>query len=115
MQALIGNVLDRCITDAGYRGHNAPPDHQFKVYTSGQKRRVTLQIKREDALPSSPSSATSRNTTAWAAITSPCQRRCHQCPARRRRLQPRRLLAWLRFLLLRIRIALGLAAQFKLA
>src|SRR5215472_10121482 len=26
MQALIGNVLDRCITDAGYRGHNAPPD-----------------------------------------------------------------------------------------
>jgi IS5 family transposase len=24
MQALIGNVLDRCIADAGYRGHNAP-------------------------------------------------------------------------------------------
>jgi IS5 family transposase len=47
MQALIGNVLDRCITDAGYRGHNAPPDHKFKVYTSGQKRRVTPQIKRE--------------------------------------------------------------------
>jgi transposase, IS5 family len=40
-------VLDRCITDAGYRGHNAPPDHKFKVYTSGQKRRVTPQIKRE--------------------------------------------------------------------
>src|SRR5262245_12047861 len=47
MQALIGNVLDRCITDAGYRGHNAPPDYKFKVYTSGQKRRVTPQIKRE--------------------------------------------------------------------
>jgi transposase, IS5 family len=47
MQALIGNVLDRCITDAGYRGHNAPPDHTFKVYTTGQKRRVTPQIKRE--------------------------------------------------------------------
>jgi transposase, IS5 family len=47
MQALIGNVLDRCITDAGYRGHNAPPDHKFKVYTSGQKRRLTPQIKRE--------------------------------------------------------------------
>jgi IS5 family transposase len=45
MQALIGNVLDRCITDAGYRGHNAPPDHKFKVYTSGQKRRLTPQIK----------------------------------------------------------------------
>src|SRR5258708_20056858 len=47
MQALVGNILDRCITDAGYRGHNAPPDHKFKVYTSGQKRRVTPQIKRE--------------------------------------------------------------------
>jgi IS5 family transposase len=47
MQALIGNVLDRCITDAGYRGHNDPPDPKFKVYTSGQKRRVTPQIKRE--------------------------------------------------------------------
>src|SRR5262249_12254343 len=47
MQALIDNILDRCITDAGYRGHNAPPDHKFKVYTSGQKRRLTPQIKRE--------------------------------------------------------------------
>ena len=47
MQALIGNVLDRCITDAGYRGHNAPPDYKFKIYTTGQKRRVTPQIKRE--------------------------------------------------------------------
>jgi hypothetical protein len=32
MQALIGNIVDRCITDAGCRGHNAP---KFKVYTSG--------------------------------------------------------------------------------
>jgi transposase, IS5 family len=47
MQALIGNILDRCITDAGYRGHNAPPDYKFKVYTTGQKRRLTPQIKRE--------------------------------------------------------------------
>ena len=31
MQALIGNVLDRCISDAGYRGHNALPDHKFKA------------------------------------------------------------------------------------
>jgi hypothetical protein len=35
------------IADAGYRGHNAPPEHQFRVYTAGQKRRVTAQIKRE--------------------------------------------------------------------
>jgi hypothetical protein len=39
MQALVGNILDRCITDAGYRGHNAPPDYKFKVYPAGQRRR----------------------------------------------------------------------------
>jgi IS5 family transposase len=43
MQALIGNVLDRCIADAGYRGYNAPPHYKFKVYTGGQKHRVTPQ------------------------------------------------------------------------
>lgn len=31
----------------GYRGHIAPPGHRFSVYTAGQKRRVTEQIKRE--------------------------------------------------------------------
>ncbi len=47
MQALVGNVLERIIADAGYRGHNAPAEHQFRVYTAGQKRRVTPQVKRE--------------------------------------------------------------------
>jgi transposase, IS5 family len=47
MEALIGNTLDRLFTDAGYRGHNAPAKYQFKVYTAGQKRRVTPQIKRQ--------------------------------------------------------------------
>ena len=47
MQALLGNVLDRIIADAGYRGHNAPADHKFRVYIAGQKRRVNQQIKRE--------------------------------------------------------------------
>src|SRR3954467_4473793 len=37
MQALIGNTLERVFTDAGYRGHKAPPDHRFKVFTAGQK------------------------------------------------------------------------------
>ncbi len=70
MQALIGNILDRCITDAGYRGHNAPPDHKFKVYTSGQKRRVTPQIKREF----------NRRAAIEPVIghPCPCQRRRHQ-------------------------------------
>ena len=46
MQALIGNTFDRPIADAGYRGHNAPSDYQFRIFTAGQKRRVTPQIKR---------------------------------------------------------------------
>ena len=44
---LVGNVLDRIIADAGYRGHNAPPELRLRVYTAGHKRRVTDQIKRE--------------------------------------------------------------------
>ena len=47
MEALLGNVLDRIVTDAGYRGHNAPPEHRFHVYTAGQKRGVTETIKRD--------------------------------------------------------------------
>ena len=45
IEALVGNVLDRIIADAGYRGHNAPPGYKLEVYTAGQKRRVTEQIK----------------------------------------------------------------------
>ena len=47
MEQMIGNTIERALTDAGYRGHNAPPSHRFKIYTAGQKRRVTPQIKRE--------------------------------------------------------------------
>ncbi|HEY2780872.1 MAG TPA: IS5/IS1182 family transposase, partial [Steroidobacteraceae bacterium] len=44
---LIGNIIERLLADKGYRGHNAPPDYKFRVFTSGQKRRVTPKIKRE--------------------------------------------------------------------
>ncbi|HET8974860.1 MAG TPA: IS5 family transposase [Pseudolabrys sp.] len=47
MEALIGNVIERLLGDKGYRGHNAPPDYKFRVFISGQKRRLTPQIKRE--------------------------------------------------------------------
>jgi IS5 family transposase len=47
MEALIGNIIERMLLDKGYRGHNAPPDYKFRVFISGQKRRVTPQIKRE--------------------------------------------------------------------
>lgn len=47
MEVLIGNTIERILADKGYRGHNAPPDYKFRVFTSGQKRRVTPKIKRE--------------------------------------------------------------------
>jgi len=47
MEALIGNIIERLVLDKGYRGHNAPPEYKFRVFTSGQKRRVTPKIKRE--------------------------------------------------------------------
>lgn len=47
MEKTIGNGIDRILADAGYKGHNAPLSHKFKVYTSGQKRRMTPTIKRE--------------------------------------------------------------------
>ena len=43
----LGNQPSRIIADAGYRGHKAPPAYRLKVYTQGQKRRVTQQIRRE--------------------------------------------------------------------
>jgi transposase, IS5 family len=42
-----GATLARIIADAGYRGHNAPPPYDMRVYTSGQKRRMTPTIKRQ--------------------------------------------------------------------
>src|SRR5215472_6409393 len=47
MEDMIGNTIERLLADAGYRGHNAPTDYKFRIYTSGQKRRLTRQIKRE--------------------------------------------------------------------
>jgi transposase, IS5 family len=47
IEAILGNTIERVHTDAGYRGHNAPPEYKFKVYTAKQKRRVAPHIKRE--------------------------------------------------------------------
>jgi transposase, IS5 family len=41
-----GATLSRILADAGYKGHNAPPSHKFRVYISGQKRGVTKAIKK---------------------------------------------------------------------
>jgi transposase, IS5 family len=47
VKALIGNTIERVLADKGYRGHNAPSDYKFRVFTSGQKRRMTPTTKRE--------------------------------------------------------------------
>jgi IS5 family transposase len=47
LEAQIGVNLQRIFADAGYRGHNATDKHRLKVFTSGQKRGVTDQIKRQ--------------------------------------------------------------------
>jgi len=47
IEKTIGVGLERILADAGYKGHNAPLSHKFKVYTMGQKRNMTPAIKRE--------------------------------------------------------------------
>ena len=47
IEQLVGVELQCILADAGYKGHNAPQDHRFKVYTASQKRSVTKAIKRE--------------------------------------------------------------------
>src|SRR4029453_13013906 len=47
VEATIGCEIERILADAGYKGHNAPASHTFRVYTAGQKRRMTPAIKRE--------------------------------------------------------------------
>jgi IS5 family transposase len=47
MERMLGMGIERILADAGYRGHNAPKGYRFRVFTSGQKRRVTPAIKRE--------------------------------------------------------------------
>lgn len=41
MEKTIGNEIGRILADASYRGHNAPQSHKLRVFTAGQKRRVT--------------------------------------------------------------------------
>jgi transposase, IS5 family len=47
IEASTGGTIKRILADRGYRGHNAPATHQFRVFIQGQKRRVTDAIKRE--------------------------------------------------------------------
>ncbi len=118
IEALVGNTLERIIADAGYRGHNAPPEHRFRVYTAGQKRRVTDEIKRAFKRRAAiepvighlkDDHRMSRNHLAHAsgdAINAVLAAVGYNF---------RRLIAWLRLLLFRILIALAAAVQLKSA
>ena len=46
IESSIGAELDRIVTDAGYKGHNAPKEKRFKVYVAGRKRGLSAAIKR---------------------------------------------------------------------
>ena len=93
-----------------------PLDHKFKVYTAGQKRRVTPQMKREFKRRAAIESVIGhlkehhrmgRNYLAHAsgdAINAVLAAAGYNF---------RRLLAWLRLLLLRILIAFILTTQLK--
>jgi hypothetical protein len=72
IEQVVGNTIERVHADAGYRGHNAPPDYKFKVYTS--KSAACPRKSNEKcgaALPSSPSSAISNTSIAWSETISP--------------------------------------------
>ena len=43
----IGASINRIVADRGYRGHNAPPDHKYRVFVTEQKRGMTKAIKRQ--------------------------------------------------------------------
>jgi len=36
IEKLVGTTIERLHADAGYRGHNAPADYKFKIYTSNK-------------------------------------------------------------------------------
>lgn len=47
MQDMIGNEVKKILADAGYRGHNAPDTHRFRIFTQGQKHGVSPAIKKQ--------------------------------------------------------------------
>ena len=73
----LGAELDRIVTDAGDKGHNAPKDQRFKVYVAGQSEGSPPPSSARSAAapPWSPRSVTSRTSTGWGATTWPDERR----------------------------------------
>jgi IS5 family transposase len=111
--SLVGNILDRCIT-AGYRGHNARPITSSRSTRPARRPQIKREFKRRAAIEPvighlKEHHRMGRNHLAHAsgdAINAVLAAAGYNF---------RRLLAWLRLLLLRILIALGLAARLKSA
>ncbi len=75
MEELIGNEVKKILADAGYKGHNAPDTHRFRVYTQGKKRDVSLAIKKlmKRRAAIEPVIGQVKNEHAWAETTSSIQ------------------------------------------
>ena len=91
IETQIGAHLSRVVADRGYRGHNAPPEHKFKVYISGQKRRVTEAIKwelrRRSAVEPCIGHLKSEHRMGRNFLAHTPRRRRQRRPRRRRRIQ----------------------------
>jgi hypothetical protein len=96
--ALLASIVATCV-DKGYRGHNYP--NRFKVWTSGQVRRVTKTIRREMKRRAAVEPVIGHLGRAPHGTQPPqgAPRRPQQRRARRRRLQLRLLLRWFERLL----------------
>jgi hypothetical protein len=72
IEQTVGADLERIVTDAGYKGHNAPKDKRFQVYVAGQKRGLSPTIKRPFRRRAAvePVIGHLKPSTEWAATTS---------------------------------------------
>ena len=111
METLVGNVIARILADKGYRGHNAPPDHKFRVFISGQKRGGDARDQARTAPQGRRRTAISRPSTAWAATIFGSVRATPPTPPRRCWLQLPSPHRWLSLLLRQILSALAAAVH----
>jgi hypothetical protein len=54
IEELVGNILERLHVDAGYRGHNAPPDDKLKAPNRSGTSLLKSSARCVAAAPSSP-------------------------------------------------------------
>ena len=79
----VGGTLSRIVADCGYRGHNAPPDHRFKVLSPARSDASPniSSASCDGAPPSNRSSATPKASIGWAAIIWPANKATPSTPS----------------------------------